>query len=75
MSRDLGYVCTHYMYVNKLHINMEKCRFIHFKPSNKENAVTAEFDVKIGDKILKQVSKTKFLGIIIDNKLSWDTHK
>ena len=63
------------MYVNKLHINMEKCRFIHFKPSSKENAVTAEFDVKIGDKILKQVSKTKFLGIIIDNKLSWDTHK
>ena len=54
---------------------MEKCRFIHFKPSNKENAVTAEFYVKIGDKILKQVSKTKFLGIIIDNKLSWDTHK
>ena len=54
---------------------MEKCCFIHFKPSNKENSVTAELDVKIGDEILKQVSKTKFLGIIIDNKLSWDTHK
>ena len=27
---------------------MEKCCFIHFKPgnTNKENAVTAEFDVK-----------------------------
>ena len=39
-----------YMYVNKLHINMEKCCFIHFKPgnTNKENTVTAEFDVKIG---------------------------
>ena len=36
------------MYVNKLHINMKKCCFIHFKPvnTNKENAVTAEFDVK-----------------------------
>ena len=64
-----------YMYVNKLHINMEKCCFIHFKPSNMENAVTAEFDVKIGDEIVKQVSETKFLGITIDNKLSWDTHK
>ena len=63
-----------YMHVNKLHINMEKCCFIHFKPGNKENAVTAEFDVKIGDKIIKQVSETKFLGITIDNKLSWDTH-
>ena len=47
-----------------------------FKPgnTNKENAVTAEFDVKIGDEIVKQVSETKFLGITIDNKLSWDTH-
>ena len=63
-----------YMHVNKLHINMEKCCFIHFKPGNNENAVTAEFDVKIGDKIIKQVSETKFLGITIDNKLSWDTH-
>ena len=52
------------MYVNKLHINMEKCCFIHFKPgnTNKENAVTAEFDVKIGDEIVKQVNETKFLG-------------
>ena len=55
---------------------MEKCCFIHFKPgnTNKENTVTAEFDVKIGDEIIKQVSETKFLGITIDNKLSWDTH-
>ena len=59
-----------YMYVNKLHINMEKCCFIHFIPgnTNKENTVTAEFDVKIGDEIIKQVSETKFLGITIDNK-------
>ena len=65
------------MYVNKLHINMEKCCFIHFKPgnTNKENIVTAEFDVKIGHEIVKQVSETKFVGITIDNKLSWDTHK
>ena len=63
------------MHVNKLHINMGKCCFIHFKPGNKENAVNAEFDVKIVDEIIKQVSETKFLGITIDNKLSWDTHK
>ena len=52
-----------YMYVNKLHINMEKCCFIHFKPgnTNKENKVTAELDVKIGHEIVKQVSETKFL--------------
>ena len=55
---------------------MGKCCFIHFKPGNtyRENTVTAEFDVKIEDEIIKQVSETKFLGITIDNKLSWDTH-
>ena len=64
------------MCVNKLHINMEKCCFIHFKPgnTNKENTVSAEFDVKIGDEIIKQVSKTKFLGITIDKKNCHGTH-
>ena len=63
------------MCVNKLHINMEKFCYKHFSPgnTNKENEVTADFDVKIGDEIVKQVSKIKFLGITIDNKLSWDT--
>ena len=52
---------------------MEKGCFIHFKPgnSNKENIVTAEFDVKIGDEIIKQGIT---IGITIDNKLSWGTH-
>ena len=43
-----------YMYVNKLHINMEKCCFIHFKPGNKETEVTTEFDIKIGNEIVTQ---------------------
>ena len=43
-----------YMYVNKLHINMEKCCFIHFKPGKIENEVTIEFDIKIGNGIIKR---------------------
>ena len=39
--------------------------YTYFKPGYKENAVTAEFDVKIGDKIIKQVSERKFLGITV----------
>ena len=41
---------------------MGKCCFIHFKPGNKENTVTTEFDLKIGNKIVKHVSETKFLA-------------
>ena len=31
-------------------------------------------EIKIGNETIKQVSKTKFLGIIIDDKLTWDAH-
>ena len=48
-------VNDYYMYVNKLHIYMVKMLLdIHFKPGNRENAVIAEFDVKIGEEIVKQ---------------------
>ena len=66
-----------YMYLNKLHINKSKCCYIHFRPDNRTNKVhgpqtETELHLKIeGDKI-KKVSETKFLGIIIDEKLSWD---
>ena len=59
------------MHVNKLHVNMEKCYFIHFKPCNKKIQLLQNLN---GDEIVKQVSETKFLGITIDNKSSWDTH-
>ena len=42
-SLNKGLVCS----------SMEKCCFIHFKPGNKENAVTAEFDVKKGGRNYK----------------------
>ena len=38
--------------------------------SDLENA----YDLKIHDNILPKVTHTKFLGVIIDDRLSWDHH-
>ena len=67
-----------YMYANKMHINMKKSCYMHFKPKgrnanncNLTDDITDRNPVKINDYELKEVGETKFLGVIIDNNLSW----
>ena len=70
-----------YMSKNKLHVNMSKSVYMHFRPNyNKVErlscARTREYStinsLKIIDHKLKKVDKVKFLGVIIDDKLSWE---
>ena len=72
-----------YLLSNQLHINTSKCVFMYFKPNlnNKERLTCArskpynrEFNVFVNGKKLKMVDKTRFLGVIIDDKLNWDHH-
>ena len=56
--------------VNKLSLNVEKTNFIVFM----NHKVKDEFIIKIGDKMIQRVFKTKFLGVIIDDKLNWKEH-
>ena len=74
----LGSVNT-YMIHNKLHINMDKCCYIHFEPTTRKarevsTEVTTPLPLKLNGKCLKKVDSTKFLGVIMDNKLSWGPH-
>ena len=75
-----------YMKYNLLHINMEKCCFMYFKPNKLPESTNCSRTVPIvsndhiskaiyinGQK-LKEVSNTKFLGVILDNKLDWSSH-
>lgn len=48
---------------NGLQLNADKTVYMLFKE-----------DLKIGDSTLKKVSKTKYLGVFIDENLSWDEH-
>ena len=62
-----------YMLVNKLRINLGKCCYMKCRPiSNITETNLKDRMLKIGETPLKQVSDTKFLGIIIDDKLTWN---
>ena len=70
-----------YMQSNLLHINRNKCCFIHFEPhtrkKNPENSGDSEqvqHRLCINNHFIKEVDETKFLGVTIDKKLSWIPH-
>ena len=62
-----------YMVLNKLHINMTKCCYIHFKPKI-SRTTESELCLKIEGFPIKRVDNAKFLGVIIDENLSWEPH-
>ena len=74
-----------FMKSNLLHINMSKCCYMHFRPNHEFDATCArarpyadENDksraIFINGKKIAKVKHTKFLGVVIDEKLSWDDH-
>ena len=80
----LSAIIYDYMYAKQFHINIGKSCYMHFRHEyfNKERLVCARTDrnydrllsLKICDKKLKQVSKVKFLEVIIHKKLKWEAH-
>ena len=56
-------------------INMSKCCYIIFKPNtNNVDQPYPNFELKIGDNVIKNVKHTTFLGVTIDEKLNWEKH-
>ena len=66
-----------YMLRNLLHINLDKSYYMHFSPPKNINLVgnsIPDTALYIGNVKIKEVDEIKFLGVIIDKKLSWDAH-
>ena len=65
-----------YMKFNKLHINYDKSCFMYFRKSGQQKLDNENNlpPIMIGKKEIKPVSETKFLGVTIDEQLSWDAH-
>ena len=78
LANEVLHAVNKYMGVNLLHINVKKCCYMYFSPSKRDNGeLNADIDsqnLSINNKIIKRVSQTKFLGVIIDDKLSWKPH-
>ena len=58
---------------------MEKCCYVHFRPkistSNGGQAFNCQHTmIKINDYEIDEEEETKFLGVTIDNKLTWLPH-
>jgi len=56
---------------NLLSLNLDKTHFIHFVS---KNSSSTDFNIKHGNKKIANVYNTKFLGLTLDNTLSWRTH-
>ena len=79
-------IVSSYMKSNLLHINMSKCCYMHFQPTSTIDETCARTrpyllsndesrSIILNGIKIDQVSSTKFLGVIIDEKLSWVAHK
>ena len=71
-----------YMLLNQLHINVTKSCFIHFKPDLSRAQQTCararvfnrNHTLNLNGKKLQRVQSTKFLGVVIDERMSWEPH-
>ena len=63
---------SQWLITNRLSLNLDLKKFILFKPRQKK--VSAKFRVLINNRKIEQVEETVFLGIILDEHLSWRSH-
>ena len=59
--------------VNKHSLNIDKTKFILFKPRQKKIHQSLRIAID-NNKEIKQVEETVFLGVIIDEHLTWKSH-
>lgn len=58
--------------LNKLSLNIKKTNFILFDSRNK--SLSNNVEIKIDNVKIERVAQTKFLGVILNQTLSWDDH-
>ena len=72
MNREL-YNTTQWLNSNRLSLNVKKTHFMVFKTPRKL-IDTSNISIQISDESISQTKASKFLGIIIDENLTWKTH-
>ena len=59
-----------WLYANKLVINLQKTHLMLFTNRKRPQEIT----LNVNGSLIHEVNETKFLGIIVDNKLTWQPH-
>ena len=70
MENDLMNIAE-WLKANKLSLNIKKTHFMVFTNKNK---TPPNMELHIGDRPIERVEHTKFLGMILDHKLTWKNH-
>ena len=60
--------------VNRLSLNTKKSKWVLFDCAKIRGQVRHDWQIKIRGEIINQVENIKFLGIILDERLSWKEH-
>ena len=64
-----------YMIANQLHINMSKTSYMHFSPRKLDDfgltKLFSEHSLELAGVSIKSIRSTKFLGVVIDEELTW----
>ena len=68
INRELSSL-NEWFLANKLTLNTSKTSYMLFIPKNKKIPITPKITINNTD--INPVTCTKFLGVMIDNKLSW----
>ena len=71
MNEDLKLIFE-WLCANRLSLNVDKTEFIVFKPP--KMSLNSRFILKLNGKTLFESSKIKYLGIIMDDRLTWKHH-
>ena len=61
-----------WMKSNKLSVNIKKTNYVIFKP--KQKSVHMSSQISFDSITLKEVTEVKFLGVYIDEGLTWKSH-
>ena len=70
VNHDLA-IITEWLEANKLSLNIKNTHYMCFSAKNK---VKPDISLKIDGEIIAEVTSSKFLGVIIDDKLNWKDH-
>ena len=68
----IAYLNSYWLKANKLSINVKKTKLMIFRPRQK--ALPINRQIVMENNVLEQVDNTKFLGVNIDQHLTWKTH-
>ena len=64
-----------YFNLNKLSINLSKTKYMIYPPNKHNTRQTETQVVKMNNDTIEKVNSIKFLGVILNSKLTWEEHK